>query len=83
MIAILEGGVFMSKNVRISYSATEDVKNYLVQVADQYNMTISGALTMIVMQYKFQNETLSKLETLNSLVTKMENLNDNVTLKKQ
>lgn len=73
----------MSKNVRISYSATEDVKNYLVQVADQYNMTISGALTMIVMQYKFQNETLSKLETLNSLVTKMENLNDNVTLKKQ
>lgn len=73
----------MSKNVRISYSATEDVKNYLVQVADQYNMTISGALTMIVMQYKFQNETLSKLETLNSLVTKMENLNDSTTLKKQ
>lgn len=61
----------MSKKIRISYSSSENVKDYLEKVADQYNMTISGVITMIIMQHKFQSETLSKVEALNSIVEKM------------
>lgn len=68
----MEGRCYhMSKKIRISYSSSEDVKDYLEKVADQYNMTISGVITMIIMQHKFQSETLSKVETLNSIVEKM------------
>jgi len=61
----------MSKKIRINYSSSEDVKDYLQQVSDQYNMTISGVITMIIMQHKFQTETLTKVKSLNSIVEKM------------
>lgn len=61
----------MSKKIRINYSSSEDVKDYLQQVSDQYNMTISGVITMIIMQHKFQIETLTKVKSLNSIVEKM------------
>lgn len=63
------------KKIRISYSSSEEIKNYIDEVAEKYNMTVSGVITMIIMQHKFQNETLAKMETLNSIVSQMGGLN--------
>ena len=35
-------------------------------------MTLSGVITMIIMQHKFQNETIAKVETLNNIVAQMQ-----------
>lgn len=64
-----------NQKVTISYSSSSEVKEYLISLSQKYNMTISGVLTMIVMQHKFQEETLVKVETLNSLVEKLGVLN--------
>lgn len=61
----------MSEKIRIGYSSSRDVKDYIDSVAEQYNMTVSGVITMIIMQHKFQNETLAKVETLNTIVKQM------------
>ena len=61
--------------IRIGYSTTTEVKEYIDKVAEQYNMNVSAVITMIVMQHKFQNETLAKVETLNSIVSQMGLLN--------
>ena len=61
--------------IRIGYSTTTEVKEYIDKVAEQYNMNVSAVITMIVMQHKFQNETLAKVETLNSIVSQMGSLN--------
>lgn len=63
------------KRIRIGYSTTTDVKEYIDKVAEQYNMNVSAVITMIIMQHKFQNETLAKVETLNSIVSQMGLLN--------
>lgn len=63
------------KKIRISYSSSEEIKDYIDSVAEKYNMTVSGVITMIIMQHKFQNETLAKMETLNSIVSQMGGLN--------
>lgn len=60
----------MKKRV-INYSSSDEIKEYLDGVAEKYNMTVSGVITMIIMQHKFQNETLAKMETLNSIVSQM------------
>lgn len=68
----------MKKNnkLTISYSSSSEIKDYLVSLSEKYNMTISGVLTMIVMQHKFQQESLVKIETLNTLVEKFGILNE-------
>lgn len=60
------------EKVRISYSSSKEVKKYLDEMAERYNMTVSGVLTMIVMQHKFQNETMSKFDMIQDLVKSIE-----------
>lgn len=67
------------KKLRVSYSCSQEVKDYIDSVADKYNMTVSGVITMILMQHRFQEESLQKLENLNAV---MEQLSVSDKLKK-
>lgn len=58
--------------ITINYSSSVDVKNYLIMLAKKYNMTISGTITMIIMQHKFQNESLEKLDLMQEMLAKLE-----------
>lgn len=62
------------EKIRIGYSSSKEVKDYLEEVAERYNMTISGVITMIIMQHKFQNETMSKFDVIQDLMKKMESM---------
>lgn len=61
------------EKVRIGYSSSKEIKDYLEQMAEKYNMTVSGVLTMIIMQHKFQNETLEKFENMQEMINKIQN----------
>lgn len=60
----------MKKRV-INYSSSEEIKAYLDSVAKRYNMTVSGVITMIIQQYRFQEEGLQRLETINKVVEQL------------
>lgn len=59
------------ERLRIGYSTTRDVKDYIDKLAEQYNMGVSAVITMVLMQHKLQYETLEKVGTLNSIIEKM------------
>lgn len=59
------------EKVRINYSSSQEIKDYLESVAEKYNMTVSGVMTMIIMQHKFQNETLDKFNQMQDIISKM------------
>ena len=61
------------EKVKIHYSSSKEIKNYLDEVAEKYNMTVSGVLTMIIMQHKFQNEALVKIDNIQAMLEKVEN----------
>jgi hypothetical protein len=61
-----------NEKLKIHYSSCREIKDYLEMLADRYNMTISGILTMIIMQHKFQNETLEKFDNVQSMLEKIE-----------
>lgn len=59
------------ERLRIGYSTTRDVKDYIDKLCEQYNMGVSAVITMVLMQHKLQYETLEKVGTLNSIIEKM------------
>lgn len=59
------------EKVKIHYSSSKEIKDYLEKQAERYNMTLSGVITMIIMQHKFQNETLEKFEGMQNLIDKI------------
>lgn len=59
------------EKVKIHYSSSREIKDYLEGMAERYNMTISGVLTMIVMQHKFQNDTMQKFEAIQEVFSKL------------
>lgn len=59
------------EKLRISYSSSREIKNYIDSVAERYNMTLSGVITMIIQQYRFQEESMQKLESINRIIEKM------------
>lgn len=59
------------ERLRIGYSTTRDVKDYIDKLSEQYNMGVSSVITMVLMQHKLQYETLEKVGTLNSIIEKM------------
>lgn len=61
-----------NEKLKIHYSSCREIKDYLEMLADRYNMTISGVLTMIIMQHKFQSETLEKFDSVQSMLEKIE-----------
>lgn len=63
------------ERLRIGYSTTREVKDYIDKLCEQYNMGVSAVITMVLMQHKLQNETLEKVETLNAIVQQMNVLN--------
>lgn len=62
----------INDKLTIHYSSSVEVKDYLLMLAKKYNMTISGTITMIIMQHKFQNESLEKLDLMQEMLSKME-----------
>lgn len=62
------------EKVRIGYSSSKEIKDYLEQLAEKYNMTVSGVLTMIIMQHKFQNETLEKFENMQEIMKNIQGM---------
>lgn len=60
------------EKVKINYSSSREIKNYLDEIAEKYNMTVSGILTMIIMQHKFQNEALVKIDNVQAMLEKVE-----------
>ena len=62
------------EKVKIHYSSSKEIKNYLDEVAEKYNMTVSGVITMIIMQHKFQNETLEKFEGMQAMMEQIATL---------
>ena len=42
------------EKVRINYSSSREIKDYIDSVAEKYNMTVSGVITMIIQQHRFQ-----------------------------
>lgn len=56
---------------RIGYSSSKEIKEYLESVAERYNMTVSGVMTMIIQQYRFQEESMQKLENINRIVEQL------------
>lgn len=63
------------EKLRIGYSSSREVKDYLESVAERYNMTLSGVITMIIMQHKLQNESFEKVNQLQNIISKA-GLND-------
>lgn len=61
-----------NEKLKIHYSSCREIKDYLEMLADRYNMTVSGILTMIIMQHKFQSETLEKFDNVQSMLEKIE-----------
>ena len=59
------------KKIRVSYSSSQEIKDYIDSVAERYNMTVSGVITMIIQQYRFQEETMQKLESLNVVMEQL------------
>lgn len=59
------------ERLRIGYSTTREVKDYIDKLCEQYNMGVSAVITMVLMQHKLQFETLEKVGTLNSIIEKM------------
>ena len=71
------------EKVRIHYSSSKEIRDYLEALAERYNMTISGVMTMIIMQHKFQNETLEKFDGIQDLLSKIDlNGIDKITMSK-
>lgn len=64
------------EKVRIHYSSSREIKDYLEMLADRYNMTVSGIMTMIIMQHKFQNETLHKIDDIQEMLSKIDTLKE-------
>lgn len=62
----------INDKLTIHYSSSVEVKDYLLMLAKKYNMTISGIITMIIMQHKFQNESLEKLDLMQEMLAKLE-----------
>ena len=60
------------EKVKINYSSSREIKNYLDEIAEKYNMTVSGVLTMIIMQHKFQHEALVKIDNVQAMLEKVE-----------
>ena len=60
------------EKVKIHYSSSREIKDYLENMAERYNMTISGVMTMIIMQHKFQNETLEKFNQIQDILSKVD-----------
>lgn len=60
------------EKVKIHYSSSKEIKDYLDSIAEKYNMTVSGVLTMIIMQHKFQNEALVKIDNIQAMLEKVE-----------
>lgn len=59
------------EKVRINYSSSREIKDYIDSVAEKYNMTVSGVITMIIQQYRFQEEGMQKLEAINKVVEQL------------
>lgn len=62
------------EKIKLNYSSSREIKNYLDEVAEKYNMTVSGVITMIIMQHKFQNETLEKFEGMQAMMEQIATL---------
>lgn len=62
------------EKVKIHYSSSKEIKDYLDSIAEKYNMTVSGVLTMIIMQHKFQNEALVKIDNIQAMLEKVESI---------
>lgn len=62
------------EKIKINYSSSREIKNYLDEVAEKYNMTVSGVVTMIIMQHKFQNETLEKFDGMQAMMEQIATL---------
>jgi uncharacterized pyridoxal phosphate-containing UPF0001 family protein len=60
------------EKVKIHYSSSREIKDYLESIAERYNMTLSGVMTMIIMQHKFQNETLDKFNEIQGLLGQLD-----------
>lgn len=67
-------GVEKMEKIKLNYSSSREIKNYLDEVAEKYNMTVSGVITMIIMQHKFQNETLEKFEGMQAMMEQIATL---------
>lgn len=63
--------VLEMEKCRIGYSSSKEIKDYLEFVAERYNMTLSGVMTMIIQQYRFQEESIAKLESLNRVIEQL------------
>lgn len=59
------------EKVRINYSSSREIKDYIDSVAEKYNMTVSGVITMIIQQHRFQEESMQKLENINRIVEQL------------
>lgn len=64
------------EKLKIHYSSSREIKDYLESLAERYNMTISGVLTMIIMQHKLQNETLQKFDSIQEMLSKIDTLQE-------
>jgi len=62
------------EKLKINYSSSREIKDYLDSVAERYNMTVSGVITMIVMEHKFQHEALVKIDNIQDILEKVQSL---------
>jgi len=60
------------EKLKINYSSSREIKDYLDSLAERYNMTVSGIMTMIIMEYKFQNEALVKIDNIQDMLERVE-----------
>lgn len=63
------------KRTRLNIYLAEELKNYVDVQAKNFGLTTSAYMTMLIQNYRLQNDALASLSAVNELSEKLEKLN--------
>lgn len=66
------------KRARMNIYLVQELKDYVDTQARNFGLSTSAYMTMIIQNYRMQNDALANMNNVNELLDKMEKINGNI-----
>ena len=64
------------KRARMNIYLVQELKDYVDTQARNFGLSTSAYMTMIIQNYRIQNDALASMSNVNDMIEKLEKLND-------
>lgn len=69
------------RRARMNIYLVQELKDYVDTQARNFGLSTSAYMTMIIQNYRMQNDALANMNNVNELLEKMEKINSNNSIK--